>query len=166
MARRQGLVIAVLCGCSLRAWAAVPSEPELAGELAATAGLNVFGGGAEVSLLDYAKPPAPQTWGHGYGVCWGATRLTGYLEAEALLSATPRSERAPDLWALSVFLTAGAGPVVRLTDRVMGVQGTLSATVLVLPLIVFLRPRMFFDGRGAELTAGLMLKVPVWWHVH
>jgi hypothetical protein len=42
----------------------------------------------------------------------------------------------------------------------------VSATVMALPVIVYLRPRLFFDGGGPQLTAGLMIKVPVWGHVH
>ena len=142
------------------------------GLVAATAGVHVFrGDGAEVTLLDYAKPTAlrPQgeeVWGYGYGVAWGATRLAAYLEGEGLVSLSPRSRSAPDLFVFSLFATAGAGPVVRLTDGVMGVQGTVSATVMALPVIVYLRPRLFLDGSGPELTAGLMIKVPVWGHVH
>jgi hypothetical protein len=50
--------------------------------------------------------------------------------------------------------------VVRWRDGAVGVQATLSATFLAVPVMLFVRPRVFF-ARDRDVVAGFMLKLPL-----
>jgi len=153
-------------------WVAVPPPAPARTELGALAGVQFTGAtGWELSLLTYTKAAeleagTPGRWGHGLGLVLGSTPRTAYLEAEGALSFTPRSSPGYDLWAFSLFGTAGVGPVARLTDRKVGLQATIAGTVFALPLILFLRPRWYLADTRPQLVMGFMIKFPIWFHGH
>jgi hypothetical protein len=153
-------------------WVAVPPPAPARTEFGVLAGIQFTGAtGGELTFLRYTKAAeleagTPGRWGHGFGLVVGSTPRTAYLEAEGVLSLTPRSSPGYDLWAFTLFGTAGLGPVVRLTDGRAGLQATAAGTVLALPLILFVRPRWYLADPRPQLVAGFMLKFPVWVHLH
>jgi hypothetical protein len=118
------------------------------------------GFGGELSVLRFDS--SGRVLEGGYGLVAGGTEGTGYFEAEGVLTVTPRSNGAPDIWIFKTLLTASAGPVVRWRGGVLGVQATVSAAVMFVPIIVFVRPRMFLDESGADVVFGAMFKIPLW----
>jgi hypothetical protein len=117
--------------------------------------------GVEASLVRYTL--SGHVTGGGGGAC-GVTTGGAYCEAEGVLILTPHSDALAKLgeeYPLLAF-TAGVGPALRFGDGAAGVQATFSATLLLLPVQIFVRPQKFRGQTGVVIESGLMLKLPVW----